>query len=170
MYLTTAPLDARAVANYFLSLAGKDGQTIDPMGIQKLVFFAHGWHLAIYDRPLISQPIEAWDYGPVIRDLYHDFKRFGNDPITEQAYLINLDPETRAFRVTRPELPLTTPPETVSLLDRIWRVYKPFTSIQLSNMTHFDGTPWRTAREHGAKVIDNGTIQAYFKKQKGAHG
>jgi len=89
--------DARAVANYFLELAGQEGKPLDPMGIQKLVYFAHGWTLAIYDRPLISQRVEAWDYGPVIRDLYNEFKRFGSSRITEPAEIPGDESGTRFF-------------------------------------------------------------------------
>jgi hypothetical protein len=114
MYLDTGPQDARAVANYFLDVAGKENRTIDPMGIQKLVYFAHGWNLAMYGRPLIVQNVEAWDYGPVIRDLYQDFKRFGNGPIKMPAMALSFGPGR--FQFMKPELngqapPVSTPVE-----------------------------------------------------------
>jgi uncharacterized phage-associated protein len=45
------PYDPKAIANYFLTLAADHDQTLDPMMIQKSVYFAHGWHLAILDTP-----------------------------------------------------------------------------------------------------------------------
>jgi uncharacterized phage-associated protein len=169
MYLYTGPQDARAVANYFLHLARKEGRSIDPMGIQKLVYFAHGWNLAMYGRPLISQPVEAWDYGPVIRDLYQDFKRFGNGPIKELAMELNVEPGTMRLQFTKPDIAQTNvPPETLSLLGRVWEVYKPFSSVQLSNMTHAIGSPWKTARDRGMGVIPNELIKQWFTTQMNA--
>ena len=76
---------AKAVANHFLDLAERDGTTLNPMKIQKLVYIAHGWHLAIMEKPLIHESVEAWTYGPVIPDLYHEFKRWGNEGIRKRA-------------------------------------------------------------------------------------
>ena len=52
------------------------------MQVIKLVYIAHGWHLAIYDVPLVDDYVQAWQYGPVIPPLYYAFKRFGSGPIT----------------------------------------------------------------------------------------
>ena len=72
---------AKAIANYFLD------KSIDltPMKIIKLVYIAHGWHLAITDKPLIEDYVQAWEFGPVIPDLYHEFKKYGNTPIKTYA-------------------------------------------------------------------------------------
>src|ERR1700676_3931940 len=76
---------ALAVANWFLARAAADGKSLDPMKLQKLIYFAHGWSLALTDIPLIEEHPEAWDYGPVIPSVYHEFKLFGRKPITERA-------------------------------------------------------------------------------------
>jgi uncharacterized phage-associated protein len=163
---TPGPQDARAVANYFLELAKKEGRNIDPMGIQKLVYFAHGWNLAINNRPLIAQRIEAWDYGPVIRDLYQAFRKFGDGPITEPAMIVAAGPGTSQIRFEVPRIaPVAENVDTISLLNRVWEVYKPFTSIQLSNMTHEPGSPWKQARDARKNVIDDARITEFFKSQ-----
>src|SRR5579875_2343089 len=96
--------DARAVANYFLDLAAKEGRPLDPMGIQKLVYFAHGWNLAIFGSPLIRQRVEAWDYGPVIADLYQAFREFGPNPITSPAKKFEFDPITGLVSESTPTI------------------------------------------------------------------
>jgi uncharacterized phage-associated protein len=152
--------DARAVANYFLLKAATEGRKIDPMGIQKLVYFAHGWFLALYGRPLISQQVEAWDYGPVIRDLYGEFKNFGNSSITSQA----MSWSARPLTMVAPTIP-PSDRETQSLLDRVWDVYKNLTSIQLSNLTHVEGSPWKQARDQHKAIIEDDLIRNYFLAQ-----
>ncbi len=162
----TGSYDAEAVANYFLGVARKEGKTLDPLGIQVLVYFAHGWNLAINNRPLISQRIEAGPNGPIIRDLYEEFSRFGYAPITEFAKKLSFAPVTpQGYHVYYPQI---TDPGTTSLLSQVWDAYKRFTSIQLSNMTHDPGSPWKLALDQHQPFIDDSLLQNYFVSQMNA--
>jgi uncharacterized phage-associated protein len=169
---------AKAVANFFLRKA-KDEEgaySLSPMKIQKLVFFAHGWHLALSDdAPLINELVQAWPYGPVIPSLYHEFKHFGNSPITALATKLKWGDnvkKTGKVREYNPTIPTEGNEQLIELLDKVWSVYKKYSAVQLSNMTHAPGAPWSTVSEKypngipkGA-VIDNKIISAYFKSQK----
>lgn len=131
--------EASTIAKSILWKAMTANKTLTPMQLQKLVYFAHGWNLAITDGPLLNEQVEAWRYGPVIPSLYHEFKRFGAGSITlgpedvEHAYQ-GLDGHTR------------------SLVDRIWDVYGNYDGAQLSAMTHRDGTPWdQTIKEYAGR-------------------
>jgi uncharacterized phage-associated protein len=79
------PYDPKAIANYLLEVAKNHNETLTPMKIQKLVYFANGWHLALKNEPLINEQVEAWPYGPVIPSLYRAFRRFGDQAITALA-------------------------------------------------------------------------------------
>lgn len=164
------PYNANAVANYFLELAEEAEASISPMKLQKMVYFAHGWCLALLDELLVDEQIEAWRFGPVIRSLYGQFKHFGNMPITERAKLYKLLPgEKFRLKVTTPAIPDSPEAAPVrDLLDRVWEVYSPFTAIQLSNMTHQQGTPWRQVMDAHNGEPPKGTdipakwIRGYF--------
>lgn len=165
-YIFTGTYDAKAVANYFLGLAWKEGKSLDPLGIQVLVYLANGWNLAINGRPLISQRIEAGPNGPVIRDLYEDFGRFGYAPITEFAGKLGIAPGTpQGYGIYHPQV---TDPQTMSLLNQVWDSCKSLTSIQLSNMTHDPGSPWRLAIEQRQPFIDDSLLRNYFVSQMNA--
>ena len=157
--LMTAPYSAKAVANYFLDLAKAKGESLDPMKLQKLVYFAHGWFLAVHGKPLLNEEVQAWDYGPVIATLYHEFKDYGSGPIDDYAY---------EFSPTALEKPVIPPEDqgTIAVLNRIWEVYGKYSGIQLSNMTHAVGAPWRKAldgREGLRSVsIPNDLIREHF--------
>ena len=158
--------DARAVANYFLDLASKEGRSLDPMGIQKLVYFAHGWNLAIYGSPLLQQRVEAWDYGPVIADLYQAFREFGPNPITRAAKKYEFDPITGLVSESIPNISESEDAKnTRALIERVWESYKHLTSIQLSNLTHLPGSPWTLARQEGKREIDDTLIREYIQHQ-----
>ncbi len=154
---------SKAVANSLITLAQEHGEQLDHMKLQKLIYFAHGFYLAFYDVPLIDEVIEAWDYGPVIPSIYHEFKHFGANPIQRLA---------KAFNGEEFLSPLVDPNDDLanSFLQEVWRAYGEYSGIQLSNITHAVGTPWRNVRDKYDRnvlsaVIPNEEIKRYFKSQ-----
>ena len=81
-----APTSAAAVANYFLAKGWdeKGIPPIDQMKLQKLLYYSHAWHLAIFNRPLFEEDFEAWPWGPVVRDVYFQTRDFGRNPVTRK--------------------------------------------------------------------------------------
>ncbi|MES2041447.1 MAG: type II toxin-antitoxin system antitoxin SocA domain-containing protein [Pseudomonadota bacterium] len=124
----------KSIANYFLNLAAASNQSISPMKLQKLVYYAHGWYAGYTSEPLIDEAVEAWQYGPVIPSLYHEFKRFGAGNISGKATEL----EGIEFRVA----PTPTDPNLCQFLDNIWTSYGQFTGVRLSEMTHAPDGPW----------------------------
>ncbi len=49
--------DSRAVANRLIDHADEEDGLVTILQLVKFVYFAHGWTLAVYDRPLIYHPI-----------------------------------------------------------------------------------------------------------------
>ena len=174
--LPASACSAKAVANYFLDVAERQGETLNQMKLQKLVYIAHGWHLAIRERPLIQESVEAWTYGPIIADLYHEFKKFGNMPITERATEIKSrqtagGPFSISFSIEEPTIDRDSddPEYTRRFLDKVWEVYGDFTAVQLSNLTHEPDTPWDQTRQlyrnKRSVSIPDETIAAYYRKR-----
>jgi len=157
------PYRAKTIALFFLELGDKEGIDISPMKMQKLIYFAHGWCLAINGSPLIEESIEAWRYGPVISNIYYWLRQFGSQPIQ----LVDLDVEPQDF--ARLKL-LRQDGETVQLLHKVWDVYKGYDAIELSTMTHLPESPWEEARdkvppEKFNVTIDDKQIRQYFIEQ-----
>lgn len=136
----SAPYSARAVANTLLTRAKELGiNDITPMKLQKLIYYSHGWYLAFLEMPLIKEEIQAWKYGPVIQDIYSEFKDCGMAQIDRLATEISF--ENGDLELFRPIVD-DTDEDAIKILSEVLRVYGKFTSVQLSNMTHSDGTPW----------------------------
>ena len=64
------------VAKYFLSNVDEEaGDMVSNLKLQKLVYYAQRFHLAIFGKPLFNEEIEAWAHGGlVVPDLYHRYK------------------------------------------------------------------------------------------------
>lgn len=73
--------DVLTVADAILKIAKSKGVSLTPMQLMKLVYIAHGWSLGLRGIDLFRNRIEAWQYGPVMPDLYHATKQFGRNPI-----------------------------------------------------------------------------------------
>lgn len=62
------------VADYFIWLANDSGSFISNLKLQKLVYYAQAWYLAIYGQSLFDEDFEAWVHGPIIPSLYQKYK------------------------------------------------------------------------------------------------
>lgn len=168
MQVDMPPYDALAVANEFLKRANRDGVSLTPMQLQKLVYIAHGWCLAIFDKPLIKDRIEAWDFGPVIPRLYHQFKRYGHKSIREYAAKMTTD----GSLVYQSEPSIGNCPSYISdLLDKVWEVYGSKDGLALSVLTHQPDSPWTTMkakypRESSVRIPDELIKTHYVEKAR----
>lgn len=114
------------VAKYFIRLAHETGSFISNLKLQKLVYYAQAWHLALFEQPLFNEDFEAWIHGPVVPELYHYYKKFGWRPIDEAA-----DPQL--------------PDEIRDFLSEVVEEYFACDAYELEQMTHLED-PWNRAR------------------------
>ena len=141
-----AKLTANDIANYFLSLPDDDaGDSISNLKLQKLCYYAQGFHLAMYDKPLFDDDIEAWQHGPVVESLYHKYKGCGSGAIPPAEKL---------------DLALYSK-EIKELLNEIYQVYGQFSAWKLRELTHAE-PPWKEAYDKGAATISHKSMKSYF--------
>lgn len=141
---------ADQIADQLIWMAREHGSFMSNLKLQKLLYYAQGWHLALFDKRLFHDRIEAWVHGPVVPHIYHRFKahRFRN--ISEAVEV--------------PELPEVT----VRFLNDLAREYLGLDAYALELMTHRE-IPWRTARgnlrpeQSSRKQITVKTMRDYFK-------
>lgn len=75
------------VANFFITATKRERENglsddlITHLKLQKLVYYAQGFSLAMNNEPLFDAPIEAWEHGPVCPILYQKYKSYVNQPI-----------------------------------------------------------------------------------------
>jgi len=164
---------AVAIANEFLAKAGPAGLT--QMQIQKLVYFAHGWTLAVTGHPLTVEEPQAWNYGPVYSDLYDHTKYFGKKSINRLLTPDDDDAMRFFSRDPAPAQPYRAAlsPVEKDIIDRVWSRYGSLPGSRLSAMTHQAGTPWYETYAGGEgknRAIPNPLIQQHYVDiAEGAH-
>jgi uncharacterized phage-associated protein len=139
---------AEDVASYFLSKTDPNREIdFTNMKLQKHLYYAQGYHLALYDEPLFENPIEAWDHGPVVYDVWLKYSDQGNNPLP-----------------SIPENALPPINQTVSrFLDDIFNLFMGYSAFALRQKTH-EETPWKHHYKKHARrtVIPNDAIKSYF--------
>ena len=86
---STKGYDPRAVANLLLDDADRKGLSVSHLPLQKFLYFAHGYSLVQYRRPLVFGFFEAWQYGPVHPLVYDAFQTAGDRAITFRATAVD---------------------------------------------------------------------------------
>jgi uncharacterized phage-associated protein len=134
------PYSAIAVANWFINRKKTDQCDITHLKIQKLLYYAQGWHLAYFDTVLFEDAIFAWKYGPVIHSIYNALKIVDKEQqIIEliYGYLIDNGKYIPAISYIDQD-----DKETLIFLDEFWSSYSKYNPWMLVNSTHQAGTPW----------------------------
>lgn len=112
------------LADWFL---GKESMT--PKKLQKLVYYAYAWGLALLDEEIVPDArFEAWVHGPVSETIYHSYKKYGWTLIPK-----NGDYESDFT------------PEHEDLLESVWLTYGDKSANELEALTHQE-LPWIAAR------------------------
>jgi uncharacterized phage-associated protein len=150
------------VANSFLELARDCNYRVPPvtnMKLQKLVYIAHGFTLAMLDAPLISSHVHAFQWGPVVPTLYEAVKRFGSGAIIDFIATLPNDIQSLAPDSTE-----------AAVVQGVWDKYGKLSAAELSNITHKPGTPWSDVWSVTPfAVIPNDLIQHHYLELIQAH-
>ena len=141
---------ADAVADHLIALAHQRGESLNNLKLQKLLYYAQAWHLALHDEPLFPEKFQAWPPGPAIPTVYWRFKEHGIGDIPLQG---------------TPDIPESVRP----LLAEIMEQYGPLDEYDLSSMTYRE-SPWATAHR-GYDIgdpcdveLDEDEMRSYFRR------
>lgn len=139
-----------AIANYFIKKAMEEGRHLGITQLVKLVYLAHGWHLGFSGTPLISGEVKAWQYGPVVPEVYYRFRHQG----------LRIKGRVLDDRGAVMEPRLTA--DQTRILDKVFDAYSRLPVSKLFSLTHAKGTPWD--QTSGLYVtIPNDVIREYYK-------
>jgi len=150
-----AVTNAENVAIYIIQFAHDHGSSISNLKLQKLLYYAQGWHLALYNKPLFSDRIEAWVYGSVVPTVYRKYQKYSYKNINED--------------VEYPQFASSDIAYLRDFLDEFLGEFLQLDAFEMERMTHRE-LPWLEARGDlppdvvSQNPISLDTMESYFKR------
>jgi uncharacterized phage-associated protein len=138
---------ASDIAKIILRLVDPEyGDIISNLKLQKLLYYMQGFHLAMFNEPLFNEEVVAWTYGPVVREVYQEYKKYGTGaiPQPENDFELNLTDKQR------------------DLIIDVFNVYGQLSALKLMNLTH-EELPWKSTPVN--HVITHKLMRTYFLTQ-----
>jgi uncharacterized phage-associated protein len=138
----TQHYSVKMIANWLLDYADAKNVKLSNMSLNKLIYFAYESVLRNYGRKLTNAKIEAWDHGPVFREVYAEFKRFGAEPITDRAKRYNT--QLDSVELVIPALETKDERVIIEAVDPILKL----PAFILREMSHQSGGSWDRVWNH----------------------
>lgn len=138
---------ALTIARYIIQRCNSKNRSISNLKLQKILYFVQAEFLVTRNRPCFVENIVAWNFGPVVPEVYQEYKIFGSANIPVIGNLAR---------------PIILPQGDQELIDGIVDECAKYSASTLVEITH-NQTPWREAyRSNWNNVISNERIREYF--------
>ncbi len=119
-------------------LCKKSNWNLSNLQLQKILYICHMFHLGKEGTPLIREEFEAWDYGPVQPNLYHELKVYGSAPVKSLFHSATDLPEGSSAK---------------TILDSVFQQIPNHSPAWLVAVTHWDKGAWSKYYKPGIKGI-----------------
>ena len=155
-------MKAIKLAMYIVSFFDHKGDLITNKKLQKLIYYVEAWNLVFLDS-IYDENIEAWVHGPVVREVYNEYKKFGYSQIIQDY------PEDSSASKELEKLgkALDINGDKKELIETVLEKYGAMSSFQLELLVHQE-RPWLEAREGLGptdkcnKHISRDTMKKYY--------
>ncbi|MBO5967814.1 MAG: DUF4065 domain-containing protein [Clostridia bacterium] len=118
------------VARYIITYCNRNSRPISNLKLQKMLYYAWVDYFKETNIPLYTEAICAWQFGPVVPEVYYEFCSFAGLPI-EREYDVQLDVS---------DIPIVN-----AILNR----YINTSVSELVNRTHEKNSPWYITYRQG---------------------
>lgn len=143
---------SHAVAQGFLDYASAKGEKLTNSRLQRLTIIAHGVHLARFQEPLFYEYVRAWDFGPVVPELYDRLRHHGKDNVPHDSFA-----KERGI--------LHEHPNASQSIRATWEAYQGHETQMLGRFLTIHDGPWdKVWNQLGRKYSDipNGLFREYY--------
>lgn len=113
--------------------------------LQKMIYFAFADYLLKTNKRMFPEEIVAYKYGPVVEEVYFDYKHYGSDEIEDSNddnefvfYLDKLSGPSSMLKIISSEDGLEVASSVVDVMIK----YADYSAIDLVNLSHKKGGPW----------------------------
>ena len=138
---------AMDIAQYIITKCTSDGSPVSNLQLQKILFFIQGKWMVQKESALFEEDIFAWQFGPVVPNIYYRFCGYGASKILGRYPEIKIDEQT------------------ASIIDPIIEEKRELYPWTLVEQTHKKGGAWDQVYQEGKgdhQVIRKDMIKSDF--------
>lgn len=141
--------DVRAIANWCLEKLKAEGRIETQMWMNKIVYFIHQLALTKYRTLLTPARVEAWDHGPVFREIY-----FGIPKGAEMRPFTRYNSKARKRELAAEDFS----PIDLGIFEDAWTRYGHLNAPRLRAISHAPDSPWSLVwnskgdKRHGLEI------------------
>lgn len=152
------------ICRYIINYSNKKNYEISNLKLQKLLYFVQACFLCFSQdkKPCFPEQIEAWDFGPVVPQAYHEYKQYGSGHIPPVDSYLSLKTGD-IWEIERvPYHDNIIAEKDKEMIERVVDQFASFSATDLVTLTHHQA-PWKQAYQpHANQVIRNEAIKEYF--------
>jgi uncharacterized phage-associated protein len=80
-------ITANDIAAWIIEFCNERGDPITNLKLQRLLYYAQAWHVALRGRPLFKEDFQAWVNGPIQPGVFAAYRQFSFAPIPHPIYV-----------------------------------------------------------------------------------
>lgn len=131
------------VCRHVINYSNENDYGISNLKLQKVLYFIQAYFVTNKkDHTLcFDEKIEAWDFGPVVPEAYHEYKQYGSGDIpTVESYIVLVEDDIwNSKRVCFHDDIILD--EDKSLIDKVIDKFSEYSATDLVSLTHKQ-SPW----------------------------
>ena len=131
------------VCRHVINYSNEHDYGISNLKLQKVLYFIQAYFLINKKdhTPCFDERIEAWDFGPVVPEAYHEYKQYGSGdiPSVESYFLLDKDDIWNSKRIEYNDDIISS--DDKILIDRVIDKFSNYSATDLVSLTHRQ-SPW----------------------------
>lgn len=150
------------IARYVINYANDKNTSISNLQLQKIIYYIQAAFLVEKNKKCFEEDILNWTYGPVVQEVYNEFRVYGNSPIEIQKNYLELELDKKTGRINFKTKLFND--DVINELDRelinkVVDAYSKKTPFELVKKTHSEA-PWRNTKQN--EVINTDSIRDFY--------
>ena len=154
--------NALDIARYVIKYSNDRDYGVSNLKLKKILYFIQAYFLTQTNSPCFKEPIEAWDFGPVVPDVYKQYKAYGGTDIPTMKSYVSFDGndiwKSKRIRFNK----INIKDEDKILINKVIDKFSEYSATDLVTLTQHQ-TPWIDAFSLGeSNEISLDAIRRYF--------
>lgn len=156
--------DVCDVCRYVINYSNKKEYSISNLKLQKLLYFIQAVFIIDKGKQCFNDPIEAWDFGPVVPKAYREFKMYGCADIPPITSYLVFD-ENNIWNTRRVEFDESIiKRKDRKAINKVVDMFSEYTATDLVQLT-INQLPWENVYETGMNnVITPDMLKEYYSR------